>query len=103
MKNKKPNKDEKRKERVNALIAKAMEIVVSYGPDPEDKLLMYTKSELERIQAMVNKQWPLSKEDQDTVRIGLFAVRSLEGVLDRLADALHELSSEIHHDYMKRV
>jgi hypothetical protein len=46
---------------------------------PNDEDLLGAKRGLERVWEMVERNWPLSKEDRKQINVGLYAVRALQG------------------------
>ena len=60
-----------------------------------DHRLEFVINELSRLAELVEDRFPLLQPDKDSVTIGLFAVRELEGIHDDLAIRLEHVAYEL--------
>jgi hypothetical protein len=58
---------------------------------PADRSLAKMYQALELIRAEVLDHWPLSKEERAQINIGIYAVRSMEGLYDQLVHKVTRL------------
>lgn len=60
-----------------------------------DHRLEHVINDLSRLAELVEDRFPLMQQDKDSVTIGLFAVRELEGLHDDLAIRLEHIAYEL--------
>jgi hypothetical protein len=62
---------------------------------PEDKSLANLRAALKNIREQVDARWLLTAEERSRVNIGLYAIRTLEGLHDDLVKPLTTLDSHL--------
>ncbi len=64
--------------------------------EPEAEDLKWVLDELVRIKQLVTNNWPLSKDDKNTIDIGVYGARNLHELDDaKLAVMLSKLDSQL--------
>ena len=75
-------------ETIAAILAKAKEF-------PDDRSLQKEKEALQIIRSQVSDHWPLKPKEKADVNIGIYAIRTMEGMFDDLVKRITTLDQAL--------